>query len=338
MLLFKKGRKKGEILMRRTLLVIVVVFLFLSAAGCGLTKNSEKVLVNIAALQGPTSIGMIKMIEDKPLLGQNVEANYQVAPSPDIMVSKLLKKEVDFAIIPTNLAAKIYNKGIDYKLAAMSTWGVLYLVGNETGLKEWNDFKGKTINSIGKGTTPDFLLRYLMERNGLNPEKDIIIDYSMEQVELAEALIANKVKLALLPEPFVTMTMTKNNDIAIIMNLQDEWNKITDEKIPFAQSGLAVSGEFAQKYPDIVVKVLEEYQKSISWVNNNPGEASLLVEKHNIGIKTEIAEKAIPRCNQRYEDAQSVKEAVNTYLKLIYNFSPNDIGGKLPDENFYYKK
>lgn len=325
--------------MIRKLLLIMWIFLLLSAtAGCSATKNSEKESVNIAGLQGPTSIGMIKMIEDKPLLGQNVEAIYQVIPTPDIMVSKLLKKEVDFAIIPTNLAAKIYNKGVDYKLAAMSTWGVLYLVGNEAGIKEWKDLKGKTINSIGKGTTPDFVLRYLIQKNGLNPENDITFDYSIEQVELAEAVIANKVKLALLPEPFVTMTLTKNKNIAIIMDLQDEWNKITDGKVPLAQSGLAVRGEFAQRYPDIVAKVLDQYKKSISWVNNNPVEAGILVEKHNIGFKAEIAEQAIPRCNQRYQDAQTAKEAVDTYLKLICDFSPNDIGGKLPDENFYYKK
>jgi NitT/TauT family transport system substrate-binding protein len=325
--------------MRRKLLVIVGIFLILSSTvGCGPMKNPEKLTVNISGLQGPTSIGMIKMIEDNPLLGQNVEAKYLVAPSPDIMVSKLLNKEVDFAVIPTNLAAKIYNKGVDYKLAAMSTWGVLYIIGNETDIKAWGDLKGKTINSIGKGTTPDFILRYLIEKNGLNPEKDINIDYSMEQVELAEAVIADRVKLALLPEPFVTMTIFNNKDIKIIMNLQDEWNKITDGKIPFAQSGLVVRGEFAQKHPDIVAKVLDEYEISINWVNKNPGEAGILVEKHNLGIKAEIAEQAIPRCNQKYEDAQTAKEAVDTYLKLIYDFSPNDIGGKLPDENFYYKK
>ncbi|HWQ73115.1 MAG TPA: ABC transporter substrate-binding protein [Desulfitobacteriaceae bacterium] len=325
--------------MRKSFFLLMSFLLFaFTAAGCGSINNQERVTVNIAGLQGPTSVGMIKMIEDNPLLGQNVEVKYQIVSSPDIMVSKLVNKEVDFAAIPTNLAAKIYNKGVDYKLAAISTWGVLYIVGNEPGIKEWKDLKGKTINSIGKGTTPDFILRYLLDKNGLDPEQDIKIDYSMEQVELAQAVIADKVKLALLPEPFVTMTMKNNNNIALIMNLQDEWNKITEGKIPFAQSGLVVSGEFAQKNPDIVAKALEEYQKSIDWVNNNPGEAGILVEKHNLGIKADIAGQAIPRCNQKYEDIQTAKEAVNSYFKIIYDFSANDLGGKLPDENFYYQK
>ncbi|MHB8125446.1 MAG: ABC transporter substrate-binding protein [Desulfitobacteriaceae bacterium] len=325
--------------MRKTLVLIVGIFLVLfTVAGCMPEQNSEKVTVNIAGLQGPTSIGMIKMIEDNPSFGQNVEGKYLVAQSPEIMVSKLLAKEVDFATIPINLAAKIYNNGVDYKFAAMSTWGVLYVVGSETGIKEWKDLKGKTINSIGKGTTPDFVFRYLLKKNGLDPEKDVKIDYSMEQVELAEAVIADMVKLALLPEPFVTMTMTNNKDIAIVLNLQDEWYKTTDGKIPFAQSGLVVRGEFAQKHPDIVAIVLEEYKKSIDWVNNNPSEAGILVEKHKIGMKAKIAELAIPRCNQSYKDAQTSKEAVNAYLKVIYDFSAKDIGGKLPDEKFYYKK
>ena len=325
--------------MRRTVAFMAVAFImFFALAGCTPKKSAEKVVVNIAGLQGPTSIGMIKMIEDNPLLGQNVEAKYQVAQNPEIMVSKLLAKEVDFATIPTNLAAKIYNKGVDYKFVAMSTWGVLYVVGTETGIKEWKDLKGKTINSIGKGTTPDFVFRYLLKKNGLDPEKDVKLDYSMEQVELAEAVVAGKAKLALLPEPFVTMTITKNKGIAIVMNLQDEWNRTNDGKIPFAQSGLVVRGEFAQKHPDVVSKVLEEYKKSIDWVNSNPAEAGILVEKHKIGMKAKIAELAIPRCNQSYEDAQASKEAVNAFLKVIYDFSPKDIGGKLPNEKFYYKK
>ncbi len=325
--------------MRKTLaLAVITLLLFLLLTGCSSQKSTEKVTVNLAGLQGPTSIGMIKMIEDTPSLGQNVESSYQIAQSPDIMVAKLLAKEVDFALIPVNLAAKVYNKGVDYRLAAMSTWGVLYVVSSETGIREWEDLKGKTVSSIGKGTSPDFIFKYLLQKNGLDPEKDIKMDYSLGQIELAEAVIAEKVKLALLPEPFVTMTMLNNSRVAVVLNIQDEWNRITDGKVPFAQSGLVVNGEFARKHPEIVAKVLEEYKKSIDWVNANPGDAGILVEKHKIGIKANVAELAIPRCNQRYEDAQSSKEAVETYLKVIYDFSPNDIGGQLPDEKFYYKK
>jgi NitT/TauT family transport system substrate-binding protein len=319
-------------------LIIAVCFMFFFLTGCQQQKEAEKVTVNIAGLQGPTSIGMIKMIEDTPSLGQDVSSNYQIAQNPDIMVAKIIAGEVDFAIIPINLAAKIYNKGVDYRLAAMSTWGVLYVVGSEAGIKEWQDFEGKTVYSIGKGTSPDIIFRYLMAKNGLDPDKDVQMNYSLGQIELAEAVIAEKVKLALLPEPFVTMMLTKNSNIALVMDIQEEWNKVNEGKVPFAQSGMVVRGEFAQKYPAIVAQVLEEYKKSIDWVNANPKEAGILTEKHNIGIKADIAEVAIPRCNQRFEDAQTSKEAVEAYLRVLYDFSPSDIGGKLPDEKFYYKK
>ena len=331
----------------KRLLYLPVIILALSITllvGCGQQGISvkeqpkSKTIVNIAGLKGPTSIGMIKMFEEKPSLGDNVESNYQAAQTPEIMVSKLLAKEVDFAAVPTNLAAKIYNKGEDYKFAAMSTWGVLYVIGTETNIKSLQDLKGKTINSIGKGSTPDVVLRYLLNKNGIDAEKEVKVDYTLGQVELAEAMAAGRVKLAVLPEPFVTMVLSKNKDVKILMDLQDEWKKAAGGNVPFAQSCIVVRGEFAKNHPEVVAKFLEEYKKSTDWVNNNASEAGKLVEKHDIGMKAKIAELAIPRCNLKYEDAQNSKEAVNGFLKVLFDFSPKDLGGKLPDENFYFKK
>jgi len=313
--------------------------------GCGKVQNpqtqnktEEKVVVHIAGLQGPTSIGMIKMIENKPSLGTNVESDYQVAKTPDILVSKLISKEIDIATVPTNLAAKIYNKGIDYKLAAMNTWGVLYMVGSEENIMQWKDLKGKTINSVGKGTIPDIAVRYLLDKNGINSEKDVTIDYTIAQVELAQAVIAGKVKLAVLPEPFVTMVTTKNPKVKVIFDIKKEWDKASGSNQEFAQTCLLVKGEFANKNPAIVNRFLEEYKESIEWVNANKAEAGRLVEKNGIGIKAKIAEMAIPRCNIRYEDANTAKAKVESFFKIILKYSPKDIGGKIPDEGFYYQK
>lgn len=300
--------------------------------------KNQKVIVNIAGLKGISSIGMIKMFEDKPSLGENYESKYQVAQSPDILVSKLLSKEFDFAALPTNVAAKIYNKNAGYKLAAMSSWGVFYVLSSEDNIKSWSDFKGKSINISDKGATPDIAFRYLAVQNNLDPEKDVSIDYTLGHVELAQAMIAGRVKLALLPEPFVTMVLTQNKNAKIVMNIQDEWKKVKGENTPFAVTCLVVKDEFAKNHPDAVEKFLNEYQKSIQWVSNNPAQAGTLVEKHDIGMKAKVAEIAIPRSNLKYEDAQQAKPAIKEFLSVILEFSPKDIGGKLPDENFYYKK
>ncbi|MGE5473595.1 MAG: ABC transporter substrate-binding protein [Ignavibacteriales bacterium] len=332
--------------MKRIITLLSVILLICSLMlGCQKVQNplnpnnvEKKQVINIAGLQGPTSMGMIKMIEEKPSLGANVDSNYEIAKTPDILVSKLISKEFDIATVPTNLAVKLYNKGIDYKLAAMNTWGVLYIVGSEEGIKQWKDLKGKTINSVGKGTTPDIAIRYLLDKNGLNPDKDVTVDYTIAQVELAQAVIAGKIKLAILPEPFVTMVMTKNPKVKIIFDIQKEWDKASKTTGEFAQTCLLVKGDLAKNNPAVVNTFLEEYKKSTEWVNANKAEAGQLVEKNNIGIKAKVAELSIPRCNIRYEDAVTAKPKINSFLEIILKYSPNDIGGKIPDEGFYYKK
>ncbi|QEK13358.1 ABC transporter substrate-binding protein [Crassaminicella thermophila] len=325
--------------MKKILSLLMVLMLIFSAVGCSKkeeTNKSEKEIVKIAGLKGPTSIGMIKMFEEKPSLGENFDSVYEVAQNPDILVSKLLSKEVTFAALPTNVAAKLYNKGAGYKLAAINTWGVLYVMTQGEEIHNWEDLRGKNINSIAKGSNPDVIFRYLLEKNGLNPDKDVTLDYTLGHVELAQAMAAKKVNIALLPEPFVTMVSMKNKDAKIAMNIQDEWKNTLGGKALIPQGCIVVREDFAQKHPEVVNKFLAEYEKSVKWVNENKEEAGVLVEKHGIGMKAKMAEMAIPRCNLDFKTASDAKEAVENYLKVLYDFSAKAVGGKLPDENFYY--
>ncbi|MCT4606987.1 MAG: ABC transporter substrate-binding protein [Marinisporobacter sp.] len=301
-------------------------------------KVVEKEAVKIAGLKGPTSIGMIKMFEEKPLLGENIDASYEVEATPDLLVSKLLSKEVDFAALPTNVAAKLYNKGAGYKLAAVNTLGVLYVMTQGEEINNWEALKGKKINVIAKGSNPDVVFKYLLEKNGLDSEKDVKLDYTLSHAELAQAVAAGKIDIAVLPEPFVTMVSMKNKNAKIVMNIQEEWKKALGEDAALLQGCLVVREEFAQENPQAVKSFLEEYEKSINWVNENASQAGTLVEKHGIGMKAKMAEMAIPRCNIVFKDAKNSQKTVEEYLKVIYDFSAKDVGGKLPDENFYYNQ
>jgi len=301
--------------------------------------NQNKITVNIAGLKGPTSIGMIKMFDEKPSLGKNITSIYTIANTPDILVAKLIKKEVDIAALPTNVASKMYNKTNGaYKLAAVNTFGMLYLVTNNIEINSWNDLKGKKINIIGKGSTPDYVFNYLLKKNGINTEKDVNLDYSLSQAELAQAVAANKVNIAVLPEPFVTMVTMKNKNVKISMNLQDEWKNIQGEDSPIAMGCVVVRSDFAKAHPEAVNTYLNKYENSINWVNKNPEKAGVLVQKFGVLNNAKLTEKAIPNCNIRFLDASKAKNTVNAFLNILYNFTPSSIGGKLPDEGFFYKK
>lgn len=327
--------------MKKLLALLLIVVLMMAAAGCTNSKQSaapETVNFKAAALKGPTAVGMVKMMDSNPSMGENVKVDYVIEPSPDTLTAKLLTGEVEFATIPTNSAAILYNKGVAYKLVAMNTWGVMYVVSSDPSIKTWADLKGKSIDAATKGSAGDVVFRYLLSKNGIDPAKDVSLQYITSPVEQAQLAIAGKSAISVLPEPWVSTVLSKNPNLKVALDLQQEWKRINGADVQFAQTCLVVETAFAQKYPQIVDKFLQEYAASIDWVNKNPAEAGALVGKKDLGIPADVAVGAIPRCNIRYMSAMDAKPVVDKYLQVLLDFSPNTVGGKLPDANFFYQK
>jgi NitT/TauT family transport system substrate-binding protein len=329
---------------RSGVLLMAAALLSLSLSGCALQirapgkggRPPAAASFKVAVLQGPTALGMLKLMDDNPSLGDGVDASYVVLASPDQATAKLLSGEINVAALPTNLAATLYSKGQALQLAAVSSWGVLYVVSNGAAVASIGDLKGQKINVVGQGTTPDFLLRYLLMNSGIDPDRDVVLDYTLGQVEAAQSLIAGRIKLAVLPEPWVTQAMTGSGSIKVALDLQQEWSRL--QSGPLAMTCLVVGKSLSDSRPDAVARFLDEYAASIDWVVKNPGAAGVLAEKHGVGMKAAVAQQAIPRCNLRYEGAAASKGAVDGFLKVLYDFDPRSVGGKLPDESFYYQK
>ncbi|MEN6461008.1 MAG: MqnA/MqnD/SBP family protein [Syntrophomonas sp.] len=333
--------------MKKKFVTFLLLSLFiLSLGGCAQPekevkqppKTPQPVNFNVAVLRGPSAVSMVKMIDQTPSLGEGVKVNYIMEQSPDVLASKLLTGEVEIATIPTNLAAKIYNKGVGYQLAAMNTWGVMYVVTNGVTVSNWSDLKGQPINAVAKGSAADVVLKYLLSKNNINPDTDVALSYIASPVEAAQLMIAGKSKIAALPEPWVSMVLSKNPNARLALDLQKEWTRLNGENVPFGQTCLVVKKDFANKNPQIVTKFLTEYKNSINWANKNAAQTGELAKKHDIGIPADITAAAIPRCNIRYADAVSARPAVEKYLQVLLDFSPESIGGKLPDAEFYYQK
>jgi NitT/TauT family transport system substrate-binding protein len=297
--------------------------------------ETVSVNVKIASLKGPTSIGMLKLHKENPSLGKNVVSSYEIVPNPEVMVSKILSNEVQIAALPTNVAAKLYNKGSGYRIAAITGYGVLYLLQQGSDIKVWDDLKNKKINVISKGSTPDIALRYLLSKNGLDPLTDVTLDYTLEQVELSQLMIAGKTEIAILPEPFVTMITKKNPKVTIAFDIEQQWEKAGNGD-PMPMSCVVVNADFAGEHREIVDEFLNQYQMSTVWATSNIEDAALLVEEFKIGMDAPIAKEAIPRCNIRFTPLNESKEIIKDYINTILEFSPDDVGGKMPDENFYY--
>lgn len=334
--------------MRKKIIILLVLSLFiLAGGGCTSSKKESEqplktpqpeVSFKVAVLRGPSAIGTIKMLDEQPSLGNGVKVSYVMEQSPDVLASKLLTGEIQMATIPTNMAAKIYNKGVGYQLAAMNTWGVMYVVTNGASISKWSDLKGQQITSVSQGSAADIAFKYLLSKNNINPDRDVNISYTASPVELAQTVIAGKSKIAVLPEPWVSVVLSKNQNARLALDVQQEWTRINGQDVPFAQTCLVVKKDFADKNKAVVNKFLDEYKKSLDWVNNNTAQAGNLVKNRDIGIPADVAAAAIPRCNNKYVDGANARPAVEKCLQVMLDFSPESIGGKLPDAGFYYQK
>lgn len=302
--------------------------------GCSKAAKTDDTVINTAMLKGPTGIGAVELMERSGLGETEGSYNISVAAAADDVTAKILSGEIDIAAVPTNLASVLYNKtegGVT--VLAVNTLGVLYVLENGDTVHSVSDLSGKTIYSSGQGAVPEYVLDYILEKNGVN---DVNVEYMGEHAEVASALAGGTADIALLPEPNVTAVTMKNENTRIALDLTEEWNKISGYDM--AMGCLIVRNEFLNEHSDAVDTFLKEYAQSIEYVNSNISKAAELVEKYGIMASAKAAEKAVPNCNIVYIDGNEMKDMLTGFFGVLYEAEPKAVGGKMPENDFYYVK
>lgn len=291
----------------------------------------------IAGLKGPTTMGMVKLMSDAE--AGETHQDYQVTMygAADEVVPLLVKGDIDLAAIPANLAANLYNQTEGkVQVAAINTLGVLYVVTTGDDVKSVEDLKGKTVYSTGKGTTPEYVLNYILKENGIDPEKDLTVEYKSEATEVAAALqAADEGAIAVLPQPYVTAAQSQIEGLNVALNLTEEWNKVSTDS-DLVTGVLVASTEFIEQNEAAFEEFLKDYQASFEWVNSNTADAAELVANYGIVAKAPLAQKALPACNITYVDGAEMKTKLSGYLQVLFDQNPKAVGGAMPGDDFYY--
>jgi NitT/TauT family transport system substrate-binding protein len=154
---------------------------------------AERPVIRIASLKGPTTMGMVKLVSDSEEKKTVNDYNVTMVGTADEIVAMIANKTVDAAAVPCNLAAVLYQKTNGaIQTAAINTLGVLYVVETGDTVKSVADLKGKTVYSTGKGTTPEYALNFILAQNGLDPQKDLTVEFKSEATEVASLLSESK--------------------------------------------------------------------------------------------------------------------------------------------------
>lgn len=327
--------------MRRRLSALLIVAISLIAlAGCqpaGTPPSDEPTEIRIGGMKGPTSMGMVQLMEAAEA-GTTANAySFTISGSADEVTPKLIQGELDIAALPANLASVLYhNADKAIKLLAVNTLGVVYIVENGDEVHSLADLHGKTIYASGKGSTPEYTLRYLLTEHGIDPDTDVTLSWKAEPTEIVALLAEDSDAVAMLPQPYVTVAQAQLEGLRIAIDLTQAWDDL-DNGSTLITGVLVVRTEFAEAHPQAVADFLTEYQVSTSYVNANIPEAAQLIEKFGI-FKAAIAQKALPYCNITYLDGSEMQAVVTGYLSVLLGQNPQAIGGALPDADFYYAR
>ena len=287
-----------------------------------------------AVMAGPTGFSSAGLTDENGMVNDTLKVELTVYPSPNEVIARLANGELNFACLPTNVAANLYNKGVKAKIAAVIGNGMLSVLSSDGSVTDASGLLGKTVHVPGAGSTPDQISQLLLLKAGLEAGKDVILDYSVAApAQVAQMLIAGKISLAVLPQPFVSMVLSKNPKVAIVADMQELYADIVKiENYPMTV--LMVSDKFAQAHPLALEAILEAYESSVAWVNANAVEAGKAIEKIGI-MNAALAAPAIPFCNLVFVPAQKAKGEVQSFYESLFAFSPASIGGKLPAEDLY---
>lgn len=301
------------------------------------STQAEKTLIRIGSLKGPTSMGLLFLMEENEQGESLNHYEFQMATGADELLPLMVKGELDIALVPANVAGVLYNKtkgGVT--VIDINTLGVLYMVSGDTSMKQMSDLKGKTIYLTGKGTTPDYVLQYLLSQNDMTTA-DCTLEYKSEATEVAAVLAENPNAVGLLPQPFVTAACAQNETLSVILDMNEEWNKVQGEGGSSMVTGVTVvRNEFLQEQKEAVTLFLKEHTESAQSINDDPETGAALAVKAGIIAKEPIAVKAIPKCNIVCITGAEMRQALSGYLQVIYGQSPEAVGGALPEDGFYY--
>lgn len=319
---------------------LAVCMLVCVLAGCAQNEpeqNEHAAVIRVGALTGPTAMGLVKLMSDND--NKLTENNYEFSLQSEAaaFAAALAKGETDIAAVPANLASVIYNNTNGaVKLLAINTLGVLYIVERGESIKSFTDLAGKTLYATGEGAAPEYALRYLMEKNGIDGDNAPDIHWCSDTTEALSYIAADENAIAMLPQPFVTAAQAKVDGLRVAIDMNKEWEKL-DNGSAMVTGVLVVRSEFAQKYPKQLAAFMKEYESSVQFVQQNTEKAAELIGGYEI-VKAPIAQKALPNCNITFITGEQMQSEMEGYLTVLYDMNSAAIGGKLPGNDFYYGK
>lgn len=326
--------KKIKQIKQIVILSILIVSFLISLSGCG--QKIDDTTLRVISMKGPTTIGLLPMMKEAENDSSKGNYEFQMAKDVNEILPKIVKEEVDIALVPANVASVLYQKTEgDIQVIDINTLGVLYMVSKDTSIQEIKDLQSKTIYLTGKGTIPDCTIKYLLESHNIGLD-ECKLEFKSEPTEVVAMLAEDPNGIGVLPQPFVTVACAKNQDLQVVLDLNEEWRKTQENQKDMVTGVTIARTDFLTEHKDAVNQFLKEHLESTKCVNEDPATAAVYAVEAKIIPNESIGEKAIPKCNVTCITGKEMKETLSDFLSVLYERNPKLVGGEIPNEDFYY--
>lgn len=293
----------------------------------------------LQAPAAPPSILLAHLATQERLTDLVPEVEFQAFQNLDQLRADMVKGAVQVAVVPTYVAANLYQKGLPVKLLNVVVWGHLSVLTADPDIGGWEDLKGRTVYIPFKGDSPDLIFRTVAQLAGV-PEEEMDLQYVSAAPEALQMLMAGKADAVVLPEPVATAAILQGqqNNVPVreLFELRQEWGRVTGREPAIPQLGTIAVTDVIEGHPEVIAAIQEGLQASVAWIQENPADAARLGEPYLHGLKAPVIERSLDRTPFRFVPAAEAREDVEFYFTKLAELNPEIIGGGLPDDGFYY--
>lgn len=317
--------------MKKISTLILTIILVVNLTGCSLSKD-----VRVKTYNGIPAISICKLIKEEENIKSSYKTSYTIESNDKKLVESLNKKQVDIALVPTDMAAKVYNKNSSYQIFASIGQGSYYLVTSDPEVRGFNStLINKEIAIAGENSMTDNIVKAILKKNNID-ETLVKFKYTNTVPELVKTLTLGEIYTGIVPETSLTSLLYKHSGLKILASTNDAYENTFDISEGYPQFSVIVRKDFAKNNKEYVNKFLSKLKESIEFVNNNPLQAGAYGEELKIPIKPQILSKAIKRCNLKFIEIDKFKQNYEYFFDILYNYNNEAVGGTVPDESIYH--
>ncbi len=284
--------------------------------------------LRIRGLKVPPSIILARAAEDSRLAQAFSEVTFETWPDAKAMRADIDAGAVDLCIIPTNVAAGLYNGGSPLRLLCVNMWGILHVLSHQPIDDGWAALRGKRLAIPLKGNMPDTIFCTLAARAGLDLAQESVT-YMDSYLAAQDAVLAGDADVAVLPEPVASAAAAACAHRCL--DLQQEWAVLTGRPPRFPQAGAVVPADMNEVELSVLLDVLDD---ALDWMATNADAAGNLGAPL-LGLDAGIIAASLWATAWLSMTGDEAREELAFFYGVLMESSPDLVKGGQPDAGFY---